>query len=332
MKKYYLYIDGKQLGPYTLEELSKNKNILSKETLAWHKDLINWMPLEQIEELEELCKQIPPTLSQKSKSKSSVYSEGMPPLPFRDGSTVFQQNIIQNNNSKPEKATKEVKHKPTKVKVTKPKVENTVENKTVISDNAKPEVPSILEQKTVNHTQPQKTKIWVIVLAILGACWVINILFKPEENQDIKWEHVPSPDSFQTIEKASPAEELIIPSTGAKIIDETNTENKANSRAERDKRKNPHKYITVSNINFKTDEHTSEISFALINTTTNAEYSVIRLNLIYNDTEGKTKETDFYCNVKLLPNSELKYSKKIPATITSIFRIEVIAAHAEIMR
>lgn len=59
--KQYFYAEGEnQLGPFSLEELSKKK--ITKETLIWFEGIDNWTKASEIEDLKPILKSIPPPL------------------------------------------------------------------------------------------------------------------------------------------------------------------------------------------------------------------------------------------------------------------------------
>jgi len=51
MKHYYTYINGKQIGPITIEELKLLD--IEKSTLVWYEGLSDWIEAEKIEELSD---------------------------------------------------------------------------------------------------------------------------------------------------------------------------------------------------------------------------------------------------------------------------------------
>lgn len=62
MNTYHYSLEGKSLGPVTLEQL-KSLNI-TKETLVWKEGLSHWVQAGELEELEVLFKSVPPPLNQ----------------------------------------------------------------------------------------------------------------------------------------------------------------------------------------------------------------------------------------------------------------------------
>lgn len=60
MKKYYLYINDEQQGPFNIEEL-KNKKI-NRNTKVWFEGLEDWKNAEDIEELKSIVASIPPPI------------------------------------------------------------------------------------------------------------------------------------------------------------------------------------------------------------------------------------------------------------------------------
>jgi len=67
MRMYFIYDGQDQLGPFTLEELKKQK--LSKQTMVWFDGLANWTTIESIPELAGLIN-LPPPLSNQSFTQS----------------------------------------------------------------------------------------------------------------------------------------------------------------------------------------------------------------------------------------------------------------------
>lgn len=60
MKKYYLYINNEQQGPFNIEEL-KNKKI-NRNTKVWFEGLEDWKNAEDIDELKSIVASIPPPI------------------------------------------------------------------------------------------------------------------------------------------------------------------------------------------------------------------------------------------------------------------------------
>jgi len=61
MKKYYVYKDGLQQGPFTIDELV-NLNI-THETLIWYEGIEDWKKAVELEELNVIIKNIPPPVT-----------------------------------------------------------------------------------------------------------------------------------------------------------------------------------------------------------------------------------------------------------------------------
>lgn len=59
MRYYYIYLDGKQNGPLTLEELYDK---VKSDTLVWYEGLSDWQRADKIEDLQNHFKSIPPPL------------------------------------------------------------------------------------------------------------------------------------------------------------------------------------------------------------------------------------------------------------------------------
>lgn len=58
--EYYAIIDGKRLGPFTIEELEKKP--IDRRTLVWHAGLSDWVPASKVRELDEFLKATPPPM------------------------------------------------------------------------------------------------------------------------------------------------------------------------------------------------------------------------------------------------------------------------------
>ena len=67
MKKYF-YSDGKkERGPFTLEELQREK--ITRETKVWFQELGEWKPAAEVSEMNDLFKLVPPPIREKISSK-----------------------------------------------------------------------------------------------------------------------------------------------------------------------------------------------------------------------------------------------------------------------
>lgn len=71
MKKYYYSEEDKQIGPLTFEELKDKK--ISKETMVWYEGLDNWTKANELNELKDFFKSIPPPLN--------INKQTPPPIP-----------------------------------------------------------------------------------------------------------------------------------------------------------------------------------------------------------------------------------------------------------
>lgn len=58
MKKYFVFINEEQKGPFSIEELSKK--YLTEEMLVWCEGMDGWTKAGEIEELKEITHQLPP--------------------------------------------------------------------------------------------------------------------------------------------------------------------------------------------------------------------------------------------------------------------------------
>lgn len=63
-KNYYFAINGEAKGPFALEAVQQLllSGQLKRNTLAWTKNMKDWVPMEQIPELKEIADSIPPSL------------------------------------------------------------------------------------------------------------------------------------------------------------------------------------------------------------------------------------------------------------------------------
>lgn len=77
MKKYF-YSDGKkERGPFTLEELQREK--ITRETKVWFQELGEWKPAAEVSEMNDLFKLVPPPISEKISSKVTAFSTDQRP-------------------------------------------------------------------------------------------------------------------------------------------------------------------------------------------------------------------------------------------------------------
>lgn len=60
--QYYLHNGQDQYGPFTLDEL-RNQPLLKSDSLIWHEGMADWLKANQVDELKEYLKPIPPPLS-----------------------------------------------------------------------------------------------------------------------------------------------------------------------------------------------------------------------------------------------------------------------------
>ncbi|MBA3602046.1 MAG: DUF4339 domain-containing protein [Parachlamydiaceae bacterium] len=54
-KTWYIKIRGKQKGPYTLDQLKRNREV-TPDTLVWSPEFEAWIPIRNIPELQEIFK------------------------------------------------------------------------------------------------------------------------------------------------------------------------------------------------------------------------------------------------------------------------------------
>ena len=58
---YFVAIDGKSVGPHTLEELASLN--INGDTLIWHNGLDNWVKASTIKEVAEIIVEVPKTVA-----------------------------------------------------------------------------------------------------------------------------------------------------------------------------------------------------------------------------------------------------------------------------
>jgi hypothetical protein len=89
MKKFYAFINEKQEGPLTIEELKTNK--INRDTLIWFEGIEDWKSAKEIEELKVLFISSPPPINVKNENK-------IPPIPVIK--TNLKANIPTKKKSK----------------------------------------------------------------------------------------------------------------------------------------------------------------------------------------------------------------------------------------
>jgi hypothetical protein len=91
MKQYFIFVDNKQLGPLTFEELAAKR--ISKETKVWFEGLDQWRNAEEIAELKNIIVATPlPPLPNAGTTKETA----MPPkiIDNQQGKTIVQPDKI----------------------------------------------------------------------------------------------------------------------------------------------------------------------------------------------------------------------------------------------
>lgn len=70
IKEWFIIVEGRQEGPYSLLELSRDKRI-TPDTLVWKKGFEKWIAIRNVRELKELFEDKPEgkPLHEKSKEK-----------------------------------------------------------------------------------------------------------------------------------------------------------------------------------------------------------------------------------------------------------------------
>lgn len=92
MKKYYVVKNGKQSGPFTLEEI-KEKGI-NRETYVWFEGLNNWKKAKEIKELNDLFTTPPPF--NKNENKESE----IPPIPEQKLNNIIEDYEIASRSDR----------------------------------------------------------------------------------------------------------------------------------------------------------------------------------------------------------------------------------------
>ncbi|MBX2890653.1 MAG: RDD family protein [Saprospiraceae bacterium] len=77
-QKFYIAVDGQQLGPFSIDEL-RIKGI-QRDTLVWTEGLENWTKAQYLPFLKDILKAVPPPLPQQD-VKSTTFKSPPPPLP-----------------------------------------------------------------------------------------------------------------------------------------------------------------------------------------------------------------------------------------------------------
>lgn len=73
MKRYFIAINSKQQGPFSLEELKQQE--INSNTLVWFEGLKDWVKVGEIEELQEIFISSPPALPSDKEKIYSVQAE-----------------------------------------------------------------------------------------------------------------------------------------------------------------------------------------------------------------------------------------------------------------
>ncbi len=86
MKTYYIYVDGKQEGPFNIEELQEKKIYL--DTPVWCEDFEDWKKAKEIEELQRIIIKTPPPFKNDDKNYKKI------PLPKVNLKPAIQQTKV----------------------------------------------------------------------------------------------------------------------------------------------------------------------------------------------------------------------------------------------
>ncbi|MCX8486871.1 MAG: GYF domain-containing protein [Crocinitomicaceae bacterium] len=88
MQKYFLHKDGRQLGPYSKEELAQIR--ITRDTMLWCEGQADWAEAKDIEELSDLFRKQPPPFKEKSTS----------PPPFTEAKMDYSSPITNPQEKK----------------------------------------------------------------------------------------------------------------------------------------------------------------------------------------------------------------------------------------
>ena len=88
MQKYFLHKDGRQLGPYSKEELAQIR--ITRDTMLWCEGQADWAEAKDIEELSDLFRNQPPPFKEKSTS----------PPPFTEAKKDYSSPITNPQKKK----------------------------------------------------------------------------------------------------------------------------------------------------------------------------------------------------------------------------------------
>lgn len=104
MKKFYIHVDSKQLGPFDIEELKSYA--LTKDTPIWYEGLSEWTTMENIEELKELITIVspPPYKAPKNNTPPPFVKESKPQSP-KPETLVKEPVITKKTKNKSNKGT-----------------------------------------------------------------------------------------------------------------------------------------------------------------------------------------------------------------------------------
>lgn len=88
MQKYFLHKDGRQLGPYSKEELAQIR--ITRDTMLWCEGQADWAEAKDIEELSDLFRNQPPPFKEKITS----------PPPFTEAKKDYSSPITNPQEKK----------------------------------------------------------------------------------------------------------------------------------------------------------------------------------------------------------------------------------------
>jgi len=96
MRKYYIYIDGKEEGAFSIEDLKERK--IGRDTMVWFNGLDKWLKAEHVEELKQLFEALPPKLTSPPPFITPPTPERTLPPPFTGTNNVQNEVSIPKNN------------------------------------------------------------------------------------------------------------------------------------------------------------------------------------------------------------------------------------------
>ena len=93
MKKFYLYNEMQQQGPFDIEEL-KAKNI-TKDSPIWYEGLSEWTTAKEVDDLKDLFKTVnPPPFEANKITTPSIQRKNVPEEKASHYSNIKKKNLV----------------------------------------------------------------------------------------------------------------------------------------------------------------------------------------------------------------------------------------------